>query len=357
MSLVLLFFAIFAAESYNSEQRSDSSLSVRPFYPRHRITTLLTDTSMKTCARCDRSFSAEPGDSLRPQSSQVTLNREQQDYVSRNYEGPLCEECLREIREKVRPVTLRELSNFLLDFATTLMSAGVHTSRVVRNVTRIAGSFGYEAEMTIFQRHITLNILHSQDDSVRRTSLRTIRAGAFNFDTISSLSALSWSAHDNHLTLYELREQFNRIVSRPRISRWWVLMLVSFANASFCRLFGGDPWAMGLVFVATLIGFFVRQEMSMRHVNHLAVFIVSAFVASMIASAGVWAALGETPETALGTSVLFLIPGVPLINSIIDLLEGFVLMGISRAVNALSLIICIALGLSATLLILGIHAL
>ena len=64
-----------------------------------------------------------------------------------------------------------------------------------------------------------------------------------------------------------------------------------------------------------------------------------------------------TPETALGTSVLFLIPGVPLINSIFDLLEGHVLVGISRAVNALILIVCIALGLSATLLILGLDTL
>ena len=97
--------------------------------------------------------------------------------------------------------------------------------------------------------------------------------------------------------------------------------------------------------------------MSFRHINHLAVFTLSSFVASMVASLGVWASLGETPQIALGASVLFLIPGVPLINSIIDLLEGYVLIGISRAVNALTLIICIALGLSATLLILGSYAL
>lgn len=312
---------------------------------------------MKSCSRCQQPLSP-PSESLDSNATDtLRLTRDQQAYIDRNYEGPLCASCLQEIREKVQPVTIRELSNFLLDFATTLMSSGVHTSRVVRNVTRIAKSFGYEAEMTIFQRHVTLHILHIQDDSVRRTSLRTIQPGAFNFDIISSLSALSWSAHDNHLSLYELREQFNQIVNRPRISRWWVLILVSLANASFCRLFGGDPWAMALVLAATLVGFFIRQEMTRHHINHLAIFIVSAFVASMIAATGTWAALGKTPEIALGTSVLFLIPGVPLINSIIDLLEGYVLIGISRAVNALSLIICIALGLSATLLILGIHTL
>ena len=57
-----------------------------------------------------------------------------------------------------------------------------------------------------------------------------------------------------------------------------------------------------------------------------------------------------TAETALATSVLYLVPGVPLINGVIDIMEGHVLMGVSRLVNAMLLIVCIAVGLSATLL-------
>lgn len=53
---------------------------------------------------------------------------------------------------------IQELSNFLLDFATTLMGAGSHTSRVVRNVMRIADSFGYTVDMTIFQRNVTMTV-------------------------------------------------------------------------------------------------------------------------------------------------------------------------------------------------------
>ena len=48
--------------------------------------------------------------------------------------------------------------------------------------------------------------------------------------------------------------------------------------------------------------------------------------------------------------MLFLVPGVPLINGVIDIVEGHILIGCSRLINALLLIICIAIGLSATLL-------
>lgn len=248
---------------------------------------------------------------------------------------------------------IQELSNFLLDFATTLMAVGSHTSRVVRNVTRIADAFGYGVDMTVFQRNITMTIKRRDDYSIRRTYVRRIPVMALNFRTISDLSSLSWDVYDHRLELAEIQKRYSRVITRPPLSRWLVLVLVAFANAAFCRLFGGDLIAMGLVWLATLTGFFVRQELMKRHVNHMVVFVVCAFIASMTAGLGFRYHWGTTEDIALGTSVLFLIPGVPLINSIIDILEGHVLVGWSRAINAFILIICIALGLSATLLILG----
>ena len=159
----------------------------------------------------------------------------------------------------------------------------------------------------------------------------------------------------DNVALY--KELYNEIMAEKNMSRWWVLILVSFANAAFCRLFMGDVWAMGVVVVATLVGFFIRQEMMRHHVNHHFVFVTSAFVASLIGSLSIFIPACTTPQIALATSVLYLIPGVPLINSIIDIIEGHVLVGFTRFVNACMLIICIAVGLSSTLLLIGIDSL
>ena len=81
-----------------------------------------------------------------------------------------------------------------------------------------------------------------------------------------------------------------------------------------------------------------------------------SFIASLIGAAALYFKLGDTSSVALASSVLFLIPGVPLINSVIDILEGYTLMGISRMVGSFIIIICIALGLAATLYFLKIHS-
>ena len=203
---------------------------------------------------------------------------------------------------------LKELSKFLSEYSTSLMAVGVQTSRIVRNTARIAESFGFLCDMTIFQKTIIMT-LRDADNSHSYSTVNKIKPMGLNFAINSKLSTLSWQAYDERLSLPELQRRYLDIVSKPRESKW------------------------------------------------LAVFIISAFVASMIGSTGYLMHWGNTPDMALGTSVLYLIPGVPLINSIMDIIDGHVLAGTSRFINACLLIICIAIGLSMTLLLTGISAL
>jgi uncharacterized membrane protein YjjP (DUF1212 family) len=72
---------------------------------------------------------------------------------------------------------------------------------------------------------------------------------------------------------------------------------------------------------------------------------ITAFAVRVIASAALLFNLGNQPQLALVASVLLLIPGVPLINSVQDLLKGYMLTGIARGVTGGMIAACIALGL------------
>ena len=71
----------------------------------------------------------------------------------------------------MKTADIKELSNFLLDYAVMLMRSGANTERTVRNVTRISKSFGYEAAIAIFQRNITMTIKDTADTSKGCTSV------------------------------------------------------------------------------------------------------------------------------------------------------------------------------------------
>ena len=242
---------------------------------------------------------------------------------------------------------LTEILDFIADYATYLLASGVHTSRVIRNSQRIGQSQGVDIQLSSFQKSTILTV---RDDATGEAVTRVVKIPALpiSFERNSDLSALSWDALDDRLPLDEIRRRYGELIDKPRIDPIFVLVTVGLANASFCKLFGGDWTAVGIVFTATLVGFAVKQRMQAHAVNHFLVFACSAFVASLCATAAL--RFDCTAEITLATSPLFLVPGVPLINGVIDIMEGHVLMGVSRLVNAMLLIVCIAVGLSATLL-------
>lgn len=254
---------------------------------------------------------------------------------------------------------MESLLFFLQNYTSIQMGIGVQTSRIIRNSTRIAKAYGYRLSLMMFQRSLTITLMPGDKLDEKngynlppsRTVVGRHVSQSLNFRMNAELSALSWYIEAERPSIEEAEEKFEEIIAHKKLHPMVVLLLVGIANAAFCRLFAGDLMAVIFCFVATLCGFFCRQQLQLRHFNHLFVFCSASFVASFVAALLCKTGLSLTPEAAIGTSVLFLIPGVPLINSMLDLLDGYVLNGISRLLNAMMLIISLTIGVSVTILL------
>lgn len=271
------------------------------------------------------------------------------------------------------PNTLREdidperLLDFLLRFATTQTSVGVQTSRIVVNTTRIAHAYGYEVTIMMFQRNISMTLMPANASGIYAcklqekqhpvTGMLQHRHGPLNFFFNAELSRLSWYTYDHPLSLEELEERFQTILHTPPLNRWLMLYLISQANMAFCLLFGGDLMSGIFVFLGTFCGFLLRQELNRHHVYHYLGVVLSALVASFIVGVGAKLGYEGIPKIALSASVLYLIPGVPFINGMMDILDGYILNGISRLLTALMILVSITVGLSFTLMSLDLSVL
>ncbi|MEG1498476.1 MAG: threonine/serine exporter family protein [Bacteroidales bacterium] len=243
---------------------------------------------------------------------------------------------------------LKTITGFIADYATRLLGSGVHTSRVVRNSKRIGIALCVQVKMTIFAKSIILTVADEQNEDIC-TEVLEIPELPVSFELNSDLSSLSWEAHDKKMSLNEIQNKYAQIIDKPQIQPLLVLFLVSIANAAFCRLFGGDWGAMGIVFIATSCGFFAKQQMQKRKISPFIIVVISSFIASLVASISLL--FNIRADIAIATSVLYLIPGVPLLNGVIDIIEGHILIGFSRLAQSFLLVICIAIGLSFTLVI------
>ena len=254
-------------------------------------------------------------------------------------------------------VRLKHIAKFFGSYAATLLCSGATTMRIERKLRQMAEAWHVQAEFTILPTNVILNIWDASGDH-SYSCISPLLHGALNFDLITRLSRLSDDVFTQNLVPAEAVRRFDAIKNIPRFSSFAVLVLASAANASFCRLFGGDWAAIGIVFAATFCGFFVKQRLSGWKMDYRAVTIISAVTAAVISCVGyVIPDLSTTPDIALGTSVLYLVPGVPFCNFVNDLLYGHYICAFSRFVQAMMITVSLSIGLVLALLMLNIRML
>lgn len=252
---------------------------------------------------------------------------------------------------------LKEDGQFLSGYAALLLGSGATCIRIEKNVGRMARSCGLTADLVILPADILLTVRRNDDRRVSYTLVTGVRNTCISFFLNTELSKLSWLVAEGKMNMREASERICGIGSGRVTDSRAMLFLVAAANASFCRLFGGDGVAMSIVFVATLAGFLLKQCMQSDGADARLTTLLSAFFAAVAGSAGYVFDWSATPDLALGTSVLFLIPGIPYINSMSDLLDGHYLCSFCRFMHAAVQTVCISLGLCGALLLMNLRIL
>lgn len=238
-----------------------------------------------------------------------------------------------------------EIGCLLSSYAALLLRSGATCARVEKNVGRMARRWGIEFEMTILPRHVSLVLRSESNDT--KTFMTDIGGTCISFDKLTRLSRMSWEVADNDWDIQRAQAALKSISEVKPANKWWVLFAVSCANGAFCRLFSGDITAALVVALATMCGYYLKQLLLSKHMDVRPVFMICAFVSSVLACADSLFSLGETPEIAVGTSVLYLVPGIPFLNSFNDMLDKHYICFLSRLIDAVVLTCCLSVGICA----------
>jgi uncharacterized membrane protein YjjP (DUF1212 family) len=252
---------------------------------------------------------------------------------------------------KLQPIAEpKVLGALLLDVGVSLLKSGASCSRIRITMARFAFAYHYVPHITIGPKSVSLTLNDENGISVFN-GIRSTPFQGVDFRIISGVSRLSWKAAKLKLPVEELKIELAKLHDVKQYPRILVLCFVSLAGAAFCYTFGGSPIEMLITFGATFFGLFVRQQLMKFRLNPYICTYFAALVATLFAGAFHKAGLTIALDHSFSTSVLFLIPGVPLINSFTDIIDGNLLNGLVRGLNALIYALAIAVGLSTTIVI------
>ncbi len=253
---------------------------------------------------------------------------------------------------RCRRPSVKELCSFLSRYSALLIGCGATCIRLEHNIDRIAATFGMRIVSYIMPRHISLSVIDNDTDESVTMVVETART-PISFYVNTRLSELSWEIADGRIDFDEALQRFHHIATCEHQNGWLLLALVAVANASFCRLFGGDIVAMGIVALATAAGYRLKQILLSQKIDVWVMVMICSLVSSVIGATCEVMNLGSTPHIALATSVLYLVPGIPFLNSFSDMLYRHYICALSRFIDAAVLTACLSIGLCAGMLITG----
>lgn len=249
---------------------------------------------------------------------------------------------------------LRHKLDLLLRTGQLLMESAADTNRIMSNMKRTAAYLGLpEEHLHIFINYNMLMVNLSDAEHSFSKFQRCERHG-INMTTISLVSKLSWRAIREDYSIDRYEEELEAIRRRPRnYSPWQVAIGTGFACGGFCIQFGCDWVAFLYASIAAALGMRLKGYLAEHGMNVYMAIAIAAFTSTILAWGTMFlpSSWTSTPLHPLLACALFIVPGVPLINFVDDMLDNYIQVGITRALNTFMMVSAMAFGIAFFLMI------
>lgn len=250
---------------------------------------------------------------------------------------------------------LRRKLDLLLRTGKLLVESAADTNRIVRNMKRVAAYLGIPEEKLHIEVSYTMLVVNVSDESHSFSKFQKCEKHGINMTAISEISKLSWHAIEQDYSLDKYEEELDRIASKPRNYVPYVVAIgAGFACGGFCKLFGGDWIAFLLASFCAFVGFRMRLRCIEFGINVYMSIAIAAFISTCLAFGSTFLNISTTPYHPLLACALFIVPGVPLINFVDDMIDNYLQVGIVRAANTLMMVGAMAFGIVSAIRILSI---
>ena len=251
---------------------------------------------------------------------------------------------------------LRRKLDLLLRTGKLLMESAADTNRIERNMKRVAAFMNIPEEKLHIDIRWTMIMVNVSDEQHSFSKFQKCENHAINMTMISQISKLSFKATEENYSLDDYEKELENIIHTPRnYTPYLVAIGAGFACGGFCKLFGSDWIAFLFASICAFIGFRVRARCMKTGINVYMSIGIAAFVSTCLAYASSFSGLSSTPYHPLLACALFIVPGVPLINFVDDMIDNHLLVGITRAANTIMMIGAMTFGIAFAMRILIVN--
>ena len=245
-----------------------------------------------------------------------------------------------------------QLLGVLIKMGEALQNSGAEVFRVEDTLNRIAAAYGAE-EVNVFVITSSIVVTLTMPQMPPQTQTRRLRKASGNdLLELEQLNALSRRICAAPPPVETFQQQLNEILAQPGEPKLHLAGSV-LAAASFAVFFGGSLWDGLLAGGIALLICGMERYLSPFCMNGVEFQFIASFLsgAATLLCCRAWPLLHA--DMVLIGVIMLLVPGIPLTNSIRDILLGDIISGSLRLVEAILLAAMLALGMMAAIWLMG----
>ncbi|AXR43912.1 threonine/serine exporter family protein [Pediococcus pentosaceus] len=224
-----------------------------------------------------------------------------------------------------------------------MIENGSEMSRAEDTMKRIAMNSGVN-NLKIFGTitGIIVSIPNSMDSQVEGINRRAI-----DLEKVSAVNTFSRRYADKDITLEEFYEKLNTLdEATPSFPFWLQVIGAALVSGPLMTAFSGNMVDLGITTLTGALGYtlfyFVNRILNIKYISEFFASIIIGIIAVFAVRWG-W---GHSIDDIIIGSVMPLVPGVPLTNAVRDILNGHLVSGPARGIEALLSACAIGFGIA-----------
>lgn len=240
-----------------------------------------------------------------------------------------------------------------LDLGEAMLRTGAEILRVEDTIMRICTAYG-GGIVDVFTILSLIILSWTTGEGKTYTQTRRIYSYSADLEKLEELNALSRHICADKPSCDEITEKVNAImgvkmrgISKSRLAGYIL------SAAAFAMFFGGSFADGAAAAVVGVILYFWDYLFAEGNKNRVVYSLVASIVAGLACLLLVKIGIGRDADKVMIGSIMLLIPGVNLMNSLRDMMCGDIISGILRLAEALMISAAIAAGFGLAILLVG----
>jgi uncharacterized membrane protein YjjP (DUF1212 family) len=236
-----------------------------------------------------------------------------------------------------------------LDVALIVLQNGGSTVAAERSFTNILKAYKQDGVSTVWR----LDFIAATRSAgpTQATWLRRVGPVGVNLARAAEANMVAERAAKGEIATTTLDAEIARIRGLPSPYTRWILVVAAAGSAgAFAQLVGGDPGSLLVAAVAASAGQTVRPLLHGARLAAIPTTLVCGILSAMIAGIALRLGCCQAMSATLIASVIYMTPGLPLINGFLDMASfKHLIIGMERMLNAAFLFLVLAIAIAVAL--------